>query len=368
MTKALQRVPLEVSIHWRYLHQDKGKTWSEISKMKKCYAKYSKATISRHMVKNIGDLVPDKRKKNQGRPSKLSERQKRNILRQTAVLQEELGNFSVKRVMVRADIPPTISSRTVSRVMKKAGLKWCHAQKKGVLTKSDLKQRLKFARTVRRKLPKTFWTDGVAFYLDGASFTHKMNPFDQARAPRAMVWRKPGQGLDFGFTAKGNHEGPGGSVAHFMAAIAHGKGVIAAEQYFGRINAETFSSFVREHFATMFKESPNPKGKLFLQDGDPSQNSCKARTAWDKIGARKFSIPPRSPDLNPIENIFHIVKKKLHNDALEKEIKREDFAEFSARVKRTLESVPVDVVDRTILSMDKRIDLIVSRKGQRIRY
>ena len=367
MTKNLQRVSLEVSIHWRYLHQDAGKTWFEISKMKS-YGKYSKATICRHMVKNIGDLVPDKRKRNQGRPTKLSDRQKRNILRQAKVLQEEVGNFSVKRVMVRAGIPPSISTATVRRVMKKAGLKWSHAQKKGVLTKSDLKLRLKFARKVRRKLPKDFWTGGVGFYLDGASFTHKMNPFDQARAPRAMMWRKPGQGLDFGFTAKGSHEGTGGSVAHFMAAIAYGKGVIAAEQYFGRINADTFSSFVREHFASMFKKCPNPKGKLFLQDGDPSQNSCKARSAWDQIGARKFSIPARSPDLNPIENIFHIVKKKLHQDALEMKIEREDFDEFSARVKRTLESVPVDVVDRTIRSMDKRIDLIVKRKGQRIRY
>ena len=207
MTKNLQRVSLEVSIHWRYLHQDGGKTWFEISKMKS-YGKYSKATICRHMVKNIGDLVPDKRKQNQGRPTKISDRQKRNILRQAKVLQEEVGNFSVKRVMVRAGIPPSISTATV--------VPWSHAEKKGVLTKSDLKLRLKFARKVRRKLPKDFWTGGVRFYLDGASFTHKMNPFDQARAPRAMVWRKPGQGLDFGFTAKGSHEGTGGSVAHFL--------------------------------------------------------------------------------------------------------------------------------------------------------
>ena len=55
-----------------------------------------------------------------------------------------------------------------------------------------------------------------------------MNPFDQIRAPGAMVWRKPGQGLDFGFTAKGSQEGTGGSVAHIMAGIAYGKGVIAA--------------------------------------------------------------------------------------------------------------------------------------------
>ena len=55
MAKKLQRVPLDVSIHWCYLHQDAGKTYSEISKMRS-YWKYSKATICRHMKKNIGDL------------------------------------------------------------------------------------------------------------------------------------------------------------------------------------------------------------------------------------------------------------------------------------------------------------------------
>ena len=52
---------------------------------------------------------------------------------------------------------------------------------------NDLKLRLSFARKVRRKLPANFWEEGVGFYLDEASFTHKMNPFDQARAPRAMA-------------------------------------------------------------------------------------------------------------------------------------------------------------------------------------
>ena len=78
MVKKLQRVPLDVSIHWLYLYQDAGKTYSETSKMRS-YWKYSKATICRHMKKNIGDLVVDLRKHNQGRPPKLSVRQKRNI-------------------------------------------------------------------------------------------------------------------------------------------------------------------------------------------------------------------------------------------------------------------------------------------------
>ena len=35
-----------------------------------------------------------------------------------------------------------------------------------------------------------------------------------------------------------------------------------------------------------------------------------------------LKIPPRSPDLYPIENIFHIVSKKLAKDALERDITR----------------------------------------------
>ena len=39
MVKYSQRVPLDVSINWRYFHQDAGKTYSEISKMRS-YWKY----------------------------------------------------------------------------------------------------------------------------------------------------------------------------------------------------------------------------------------------------------------------------------------------------------------------------------------
>ena len=147
------------------------------------YGKNSNSTICRHMVKNIGDLVLDERKQNQGKPIKFLDRQKRNNLRQAKVHQEEVENFSVKKIMVKAGIPPSISTATVCSVLRKAVLKWCLAQKKGALTKSDLNLRLTFAREVHQKLPNGFWTGGVGFYLDGASYTHKMNPFDQARAP-----------------------------------------------------------------------------------------------------------------------------------------------------------------------------------------
>ena len=65
---------------------------------------YGTAATCKNMDKNIGDLVPEKRKQNQGKPTKLLDRQKRSILRQAKLLQEELGNFIEKRVLVWASI------------------------------------------------------------------------------------------------------------------------------------------------------------------------------------------------------------------------------------------------------------------------
>ena len=91
------------------------------------------------------------------------------------------------------------------------------------------------------------------------------------------------------------------------------------------MTGQIFADFVREHFENTFENSSNPRGKLFLQDGDPSQNSLKANNAIFGIGARMFSIAARSPDINPIENFFHQVKKLLNRDALEQNKTQETY-------------------------------------------
>ena len=53
--------------------------------------------------------------------------------------------------MGKACIPPSISKETVHKVVQKFDLKWTHFRRKEILTKNDLKLRLKFARKVCRK-------------------------------------------------------------------------------------------------------------------------------------------------------------------------------------------------------------------------
>ena len=134
------------------------------------------------------------------------------------------------------------------------------------------------------------------------------NPARHARTLRTRSWQKIGESLRRDCLAKGRKEGVGGKMAKFVMAIAYGKGVVGCYQY-EELKGAMFASFVDKNFPAMFKLSANPKGELFLQDGDPSQNCKAANDAMDLVGCRKFSIPPGSADLNPIENTFHLIGK-----------------------------------------------------------
>lgn len=133
-----------------------------------------------------------------------------------------------------------------------------------------------------------------------------------------------------------------------MVAIAYDKGVNMAEQYTGKLNGEMFSNFILEQFPQAFQNSANPRGKLFLQDGDPSQNSKKSKEALEQIGAKKFSIPARSPDMNPIENVFNYTKERLRKQAIDEEIQKETFDEYSLRAKNMLLSTTISYINKTI--------------------
>ena len=260
-----------------------------------------------------------------------------------------------------------ISNRTYRRYLNRLGYGFRQSRRKGMMSRVDLRKRLKFARKVRRLgLRQNFWTQGISFYLDAVGFVYKTNPADEARAPGAREWRRRNEGLSYGCTAKGRKEGT--KQQRFMVAIAYGKGVILSKSYRGRLTGASMSTFVDRYFPATFALSANPRGKRLLQDGCPVLNSKKAGRAIRRAGGTVFRIPARSPDCNPIENLFHCVSRKLKEQARHQQITHESEAEFRRRVKRTLRTYPVQLIDRIIDSMDKRMGLIISSKGQRIRY
>ena len=103
----------------------------------------------------------------------------------------------------------------------------------------------------------------------------------------------------------------------------------------------SLQSLFQNILKNIFENSANPQSNLFVQDNDPSQISAVAVY---------LKIPARSPDLNPIENIFHLVNKELRESALTKNITKESYDEFVARCQKTLMDFPKELIDKTIES------------------
>jgi len=198
-------------------------------------------------------------------------------------------------------------------------------------------------------------------------FIHKTNPMSAPLLPKARVWRKQGEGLKL--TAKGSKDLPGGRRLHVIVAIAHGKGVVLREAN-DTMNAGFFAKFISNHFNACFACCrPKRNGqRLFVMDNDPSQPSRAALNAIDRIEAQFHKIPSTSPDLTPIESVFHFLKWSLENEAVSSEITHECIDDFKSRVYRALDNLSIDVIDCTIESMCDRIDTVIRSGGHRTKY
>ena len=360
MVKILQ----DVSIYLRYLRRDGHVRGRELLRR---FPQYSRTSIYRHASKPVGEPYIDKRSNNKGRPKLLTGRDKRAIDQEIPKLRRERGAYTVKSLMVATGLDDRhISQRSVNRYLNEQGLRYLHSRKKGLMNEEDLIKRVEFAKKVKG-VNSQLWTEGISFYLDGVGFAHKTNPRDEAMALKGMAWRRKCEGLERGYTAKGKKEGVNGRTAKYIVCIAFGKGVICCHRY-QEMNGQFFSQFILENFPLIFSKSNSPYVKRFLQDGDPSQNSKLARDAMKEVGATVFPIPPRSPDINPIENVFNVVRAKLHEEAITKNISSETYEEFCDRVEQTLLNFDKSVIDKTILSMNERMDLIIKGKGKRLKY
>ena len=91
----------------------------------------------------------------------------------------------------------------------------------------------------------------------------------------------------------------------FLAAL-RSDGITAPCVFDGPINGASFQRYVEQFLLPTLKP-----GDFVIMDNLGSHKSDAVRTAIASVGARLLFLPPYSPDLNPIEQVFSKLKHLL---------------------------------------------------------
>ena len=100
----------------------------------------------------------------------------------------------------------------------------------------------------------------------------------------------------------------------------------------------------------------------FMQDGAPA-HTAKSVTTW--LTENEIKLMPwcaRSPDLNPIENIWSWIDRKLTRESIT------SVDELKERIEALWLEVPREIVMQLIESMPKRVRACYKAKGGHFSY
>ncbi len=101
---------------------------------------------------------------------------------------------------------------------------------------------------------------------------------------------------------------------------------------------------------------------IFQQDLAPAHTAKSTKSWLNDHGVGVLDWPANSPDLNPIENLWGIVKRKM------RDTRPNNADDLKATVKETWASIPPQQCHKLITSMPRRIEAVIKAKGAPTKY
>ncbi len=101
---------------------------------------------------------------------------------------------------------------------------------------------------------------------------------------------------------------------------------------------------------------------IFQQDLAPAHTAKGTKSWFNDHGVTVLDWPANSPDLNPIEDLWGIVKRKM------RDTRPNDVDDLKATVKETWASIPPQQCHKLITSMPRQIEAVIKAKGAPTKY
>lgn len=306
-----------------------------------------KCQISKSSVQKLRKKVlPNLCLPSSGRPTKLSAQNKRFCIR--AITSGGLETSVKVAKKIEDDLNVKVSSRTVRRALHEAGFEAMEKQEKPKLSSKNIKARLAFAKQHQswtiNDWKRVIWSDET-----------KINRF--CSDGRSWCWVGDGESLQPRHVKQTVKHG-GGSVVVWGCMTAYGPGFLCKID--GTMYQYLYKQILEEDlYQTMEWYGLNPEQVIFQHDNDSKH---KARTAQNWLKEQEFETlvwPPQSPDLNPIEHLWALLKKRLN----QYERPSNGMIELWERIQTEWNKIDKEACVKLIESMPNRINSVLKAKG-----
>jgi hypothetical protein len=275
-----------------------------------------KTNFSTTAVQNIIDKLTEDpswrglREVGSGAPRKTTAKEDEKIVK---TLIDNRGKAKVTCHWLRTQLPflKKIKKTALEERLYDAGLVYMRRRNKTLVATVYLEERVSFCRGVKRKHQDTLnlwcWSDGTVFYLDR---TLVENESTQRAALGSFVWRKADctDSLYADCVGPSNYKKAQGIPVRVWGLLVGGKlNVYILEE--GEVMDQTlYIELIEDKFSEWMAHC-----RYLVQDFEPCLRAEGSLEALDRIGLELVEDYPRSSqDFNAIENIWKLLRERLH--------------------------------------------------------